>query len=76
MDTQHRLLLENVYEATYSAGLRLGNLHGTDVSVFVGLMADEYYQKADRDIDASCGQILTTGTARSMAANRISYAFD
>lgn len=29
-------------------------MHGTDVSVFVGLMADVYYRKANRDIDASC----------------------
>ncbi|KAF2998934.1 t1pks [Curvularia kusanoi] len=76
IDPQHRLLLENVYEAIESAGLRLEDLHGTDVGVFTGLMADEYYQKANRDVDASCGQILTTGTARSMAANRISYTFD
>lgn len=76
IDPQHRLLLENVYEAIESAGLCLEDLQGTDVGVFVGLMADEYYQNANHDVDASCGQILTTGTARSMAANRISYTFD
>jgi acyl transferase domain-containing protein len=76
IDPQHRLLLENVYEAIESAGMRLEDLHGTDVDVFVGLMADEHYQKANRDIDASCGQVSTTGTPRSMAANCISYTFD
>lgn len=76
LDPQHRLLLENVYEAIESAGLCLEDLQGTDVGVFVGLMADEYYQDANNDIDASSGQVLTTGTARSMASNRISYTFD
>ena len=76
LDPQHRLLLENVYEAIESAGLCLEDLQGADVGVFVGLMANEYYDNANFDVDASSGQILTTGTARSMASNRISYIFD
>lgn len=76
LDPQHRLLLENVYEAIESAGLCLEDLQGTDAGIFVGLMANEYYDNANFDVDASSGQILTTGTARSMASNRISYIFD
>ena len=76
LDPQHRLLLENVYEAIESAGLCLEDLQGTNVGVFVGSMTNEYYENANHDVDASSGQILTTGTARSMAANRISYTFD
>lgn len=76
IDPQHRLLLENVYEAIESAGLCLEDLRGSDTGVFVGLMANEYYENANSDVNASSGQILTTGTARSMIANRISYAFD
>lgn len=76
IDPQHRSLLENVYEAIESAGLCLEDLQGTEVGVFVGSMANAYYDNANHDVDAASGQILTTGTARSMIANRISYTFD
>lgn len=36
VDPQHRLLLENVYEAVESADLCLDDLQGTDIGVFVG----------------------------------------
>ncbi|KAF3052349.1 hypothetical protein E8E11_010530 [Didymella keratinophila] len=76
LDPQHRLLLENVYEAIESTGLRLKDLQGTPVGVFVGSMVNEYYENANHDVDAPSVQILTTGPARSMAANHISYTFD
>ncbi|KAF2122165.1 hypothetical protein BDV96DRAFT_537235 [Lophiotrema nucula] len=62
LDPQHRLLLENVYEAIESAGLTFEGLQGSDTGVF--------------DTHGCGGPILSTGTARSMAANRISYTFD
>jgi acyl transferase domain-containing protein len=77
IDPQHRLLMENVYETVESAGLRLEDLAGADVGVFVGLMGNEYFDNANQDVQGvSSGQILTTGTARSMASNRLSYTFD
>jgi acyl transferase domain-containing protein len=76
IDPQHRLLLENIYEAIESAGLTLEDLQGTDTGVFVGMMGCGYYDNANRDIEACSGQILSTGTSRAMASNRISYTFD
>jgi acyl transferase domain-containing protein len=38
MDPQHRLLMETVYEAMEVAGLRLGDLQGSDTAAFVGVM--------------------------------------
>ncbi|KAF2472828.1 ketoacyl-synt-domain-containing protein, partial [Lindgomyces ingoldianus] len=76
LDPQHRILLENVYEAMESAGLTLEDLQGSDTGVFVGLMGCEYFDNATFDLEASSGQMLTTGTGRNMAANRISYTFD
>lgn len=76
IDPQHRILLENVYEAIESAGLTLEELRGSDTGVFVGQMSDEYNLLANSDSDACTGQMLTTGSARSITANRISYTFD
>lgn len=76
IDPQHRLLLENVYEAIESAGLTLEDLRGSDAGVFVGMMGSGYYDNANRDNEIASGQLLSTGTSRAMASNRISYIFD
>lgn len=76
LDPQHRLLLENVYEAMEAAGLTLEDLQGTDTGVFVGMMGRGYFNNANKDLEACSGQILSTGTSRAMASNRISYTFD
>ncbi|KAF2708693.1 hypothetical protein K504DRAFT_491370 [Pleomassaria siparia CBS 279.74] len=76
IDPQHRILLENVYEAMESAGLTLEELRGTDTGVYVGMMDRAYYENACLDVDACGGHILSTGTSRAMAANRVSYTFD
>ncbi|KAF2014161.1 ketoacyl-synt-domain-containing protein [Aaosphaeria arxii CBS 175.79] len=76
IDPQQRLLLENVYEAIESAGLTLKQLQGSDTGVFVGAMSNEYFDNANVDVDGANGTLLTTGTSRSIASNRISYVFD
>jgi acyl transferase domain-containing protein len=76
LDPQHRLLLENVYEAIEAAGLTLEDLQGTDTGLFVGMMGRGYFNNANKDLEACSGQILSTGTSRAMASNRISYTFD
>jgi acyl transferase domain-containing protein len=76
IDPQHRILLENMYEAIESAGLTLEDLHGTDTGVFVGMMDCPYYENATLDDGACGGPILSTGTSRAIAANRISYTFN
>ncbi|KAF1965402.1 ketoacyl-synt-domain-containing protein, partial [Bimuria novae-zelandiae CBS 107.79] len=76
MDPQQRLLLECVYEAMESAGLTLQELRGSDAGVFVGQMFDDYHELAVVDSDAASAAMLTTGTVRSITANRISHVFD
>lgn len=76
MDPQQRLLLECVYEAMESSGLTLEELRGSDTGVFVGQMFDDYHELAVSDTDAATGPLLTTGTIRSITANRISHVFD
>ena len=75
MDPQQRMLLEVAWEALEHAGISPATLHGTQTGVFVGVSASEYGQRSMSglsDVDAWSG----TGGALSIAANRISYAFD
>ncbi|KAF3910565.1 hypothetical protein ABW21_db0202227 [Orbilia brochopaga] len=75
MDPQQRLLLEVVYEAIESAGLRLDDISGTDTAVYAGIFTTDYHTSLLRDIDAT-PKYQATGTANSIAANRISYTFN
>lgn len=75
LDPQQRLLLEIVYEALEAAGLPMLDLRGTDTSVFVGSMVDDYAAMLLRDLDHT-PTYAATGSARSILANRISYTFD
>ncbi|KAF7590282.1 hypothetical protein BBP40_003019 [Aspergillus hancockii] len=75
VDPQHRLLLETVYESIESAGLRLEDLRGSETAVYVGSMNGDY-----ADIIGCDGESFptygSTGAARSLLSNRISYFFD
>lgn len=75
MDPQQRLLLETIYESLESAGLSIENLAGSHTAVFVGLMCGDYSELLQRDIDV-LPTYMSTGTARSIISNRISYFFD
>ncbi|KAI3109622.1 hypothetical protein CBS147333_5269 [Penicillium roqueforti] len=75
IDPQHRLLLETVYESVDSAGLRLEDLRGSETAVYVGLMWGDYADMIGRDPE-SFPMYTSTGTARSIISNRISYFFD
>ncbi|MGW7688466.1 SDR family NAD(P)-dependent oxidoreductase [Streptomyces asiaticus] len=75
MDPQQRLLAEVSFEALENAGVPTGSLSGTQTGVFVGISTFDYAtgQLGDLDtIDAYTG----TGSALSIAANRISYLLD
>ncbi|KAI0477624.1 putative polyketide synthase [Xylariaceae sp. FL0804] len=50
-------------------------LRGSDTGVFVGAMVDDYAAMLLRDLDDT-PTYAATGTARSILANRVSYAFD
>lgn len=75
MDPQQRLLLETVYEMFETAGYTLGQMKGSQTAVHVGVMSDDYHDIQYRDTDVM-PKYTSTGTARSILANRISYTFD
>jgi phthiocerol/phenolphthiocerol synthesis type-I polyketide synthase C len=75
MDPQQRLLLEVAWEAMEDAGQVPEALEGSRTGVFVGISTNEYglLQFGDlAHIDAYTG----TGSALSIAANRLSYVHD
>lgn len=76
MDPQQRILLEIAWEALEDAGIPPSALAGTQAGVFTGLFLDEYWDmQRYLDINLIDSQTNTGGTM-SIAANRISYAFD
>ncbi|XP_044150283.1 mycocerosic acid synthase-like polyketide synthase isoform X2 [Bufo gargarizans] len=75
MDPQHKLLLECTYRALEDAGYPSENIRGRKIGVFIGLMnrdADYIFNNSPENINHFNG----TGTATSIAANRISYCFN
>lgn len=77
IDPQHRLLLELVWEACEDAGIPPSKLAGTRTGVFVGISTHDYgdmqmYPQHRAEIDMH----TNSGTATSIAANRISYLYD
>lgn len=76
IDPQQRLLLELAWEALEDAGLPTEHLSGRPIGVFIGIFLDEYWD-LQRYTDSSLIDVHTnTGGTMSIAANRISYAFD
>src|SRR5882757_7518126 len=77
VDPQHRLLLETAWEAIEDAGLVLDLERGTDVGVFVGISHNDYQVIQGTPWDQTgIGPHSPTGSAHSIAANRISYCFN
>ncbi|XP_072010196.1 phthioceranic/hydroxyphthioceranic acid synthase-like [Engystomops pustulosus] len=75
MDPQHKLLLECTYRALEDAGYPSESIRGSKTGVFIGLMnrdAESMYNNCPDNINHFNG----TGTATSIAANRISYCFN
>jgi len=77
MDPQHRFLLELTQEALEDAGIPSDRLAGSRTGVFVGLSTHDYgdiqmWPSNRERIDGHAN----SGTASSIAANRVSYAFD
>jgi acyl transferase domain-containing protein/NADPH:quinone reductase-like Zn-dependent oxidoreductase/SAM-dependent methyltransferase/acyl carrier protein len=77
VDPQHRLLLETAWEAIEDAGLVLDFERGTDLGVFVGISHNDYQGIQSTSFDHfSIGPYTPTGSAHSIAANRISYCLN
>ncbi|PYJ07627.1 MAG: beta-ketoacyl synthase, partial [Verrucomicrobia bacterium] len=77
VDPQHRLLLETAWEAIEDAGLVLDFERGTDLGVFVGISHNDYQGIQSTSFDHfGIGPHTPTGSAHSIAANRISYCLN
>ncbi|MDB5502867.1 MAG: eryA [Tardiphaga sp.] len=77
MDPQQRLLMELAWEALEHAGQPAARLAGSGTGVFVGISSHDYgdIQMGDR-ANGDYDHYLMTGSALSIAANRLSYFFD
>src|SRR4051812_40589993 len=77
VDPQHRLLLETAWEAIEDAGIVLDLEKGTDIGVFVGISHNDYQVIQGTPWDsAGITPHSPTGSAHSIAANRISYCLN
>src|SRR5271163_478487 len=75
MDPQQRVLLEMAWEAFEQAGIPPSSMRGSRCGVYVGLSSVDYaYRRAD-DLGAIDATTMS-GSAGSIAANRLSYVFD
>jgi acyl-CoA synthetase (AMP-forming)/AMP-acid ligase II/3-oxoacyl-(acyl-carrier-protein) synthase/acyl carrier protein len=74
MDPQQRMLLAVAWEAVEDAGMDPAALAGSDTGVFVGVWSPEFVLQAGPG--GFTEPYLTTGSAHSIAANRLSYAMD
>ena len=77
VDPQHRLVLETAWEAIEDAGIVLDLERGTNLAVFMGISHNDYQVIQGSPWDSSgITPHSPTGTAHSIAANRISYCFN
>src|SRR6476660_4661791 len=77
VDPQHRLLLETAWEAIENAGVVLDCQNGSDIGVCVGISHNDYQGIQSTAFDHSGITAHTaTGSAHSVAANRISYCLN
>lgn len=75
LDPQQRLLLELAWEAMENGGQVPSRLAGSDAAVFVGISGLDYGMRGLDDLAAMSSHSMT-GNTLSIAANRLSYAFD
>jgi acyl transferase domain-containing protein/NADPH:quinone reductase-like Zn-dependent oxidoreductase/acyl carrier protein/SAM-dependent methyltransferase len=77
VDPQQRLLLETAWEAIEDAGMVLDFEKGSHIGVFAGVSHTDYQAIQGSPFDRSgVGPHTATGSAHSIAANRISYSFN
>ncbi|WP_025764162.1 SDR family NAD(P)-dependent oxidoreductase [Dyadobacter tibetensis] len=76
MDPQHRITLEAVFSALEDAGIPTSKLKGTSVSVFIGVLNNDYADLLSEQRELRVHAHYATGNTHSMLANRISYLLD
>ncbi|MFC0105878.1 beta-ketoacyl synthase N-terminal-like domain-containing protein [Kibdelosporangium aridum] len=74
-DPQQRLLLEVTQEALEHAGMAPDRLRASRTGVFIGISGNEYSRLTFGDV-SQVDPWTATGSALSVAANRLSYVFD
>lgn len=75
MDPQQRMLLEVTWECFESAGVKVEDLAGQNVGVYVGAWTCDYADMQLKEPDVERG-LWITGAGRAILSNRISYVFD
>jgi natural product biosynthesis luciferase-like monooxygenase protein/amino acid adenylation domain-containing protein len=75
IDPQQRLLLEVTWEALENAAIRPSSLGGSATGVYVGMSTHDYEQLQNTAADGLT-VYAATGSAASIAANRLSYTLD
>ncbi|MDQ8044154.1 MAG: beta-ketoacyl synthase N-terminal-like domain-containing protein [Patulibacter sp.] len=75
MDPQQRMLLEVAWEALEDAGIAPTSLRGSSTGVFVGMSANEYSHLTTKRLE-NVDAYVATGSAFSIASNRLSYLLD
>ncbi|MEV0523450.1 aminotransferase class I/II-fold pyridoxal phosphate-dependent enzyme [Streptomyces sp. NPDC050439] len=75
MDPQQRLLLETAWQTFEDAGIAPSQVAGSNIGVFVGISSHDYAELQLPDPRA-VDVYSATGSAQSVAANRLSYFFD
>lgn len=78
IDPQHRLLMEVAWEAMEDAGLvpaKMTKKEKREIGTFIGLITGDYWDRQFRHLE-TLDVYETTGSARSGAAGRLSFAMD
>ncbi|KAH8657723.1 polyketide synthase [Xylariales sp. PMI_506] len=75
MDPQQRKLLETVYEAFESAGLKLDDLSGANIGCYVGNFTMDFQQMQLRDSEY-LHRYSATGLGTTILGNRVSHVFN
>ncbi|XP_072910815.1 phthioceranic/hydroxyphthioceranic acid synthase-like isoform X1 [Hemitrygon akajei] len=75
MDPQQKLLLECTYKVFENAGMPMEYISGSKTGVFIGLMNRDFEGISNRAAN-KITHYNGTGSAMSIAANRISFAFN
>ncbi|KAF3703762.1 putative polyketide synthase 1 [Channa argus] len=75
MDPQQKLLLQCTFRALEDAGIAMESISGGRTGVYIGLMNRDY-EMLRSNSPTTMTHYSGTGTATSLAANRISFAFN
>ncbi|XP_076617864.1 phthioceranic/hydroxyphthioceranic acid synthase [Chaetodon auriga] len=75
MDPQQKLLLQCTYRALEDGGIAMESISGSRTGVYIGLMNRDY-EMLQSNSSTTISHYNGTGTAMSVAANRISFTFN